>query len=160
MEQVKPQAFLDQLVAPAQACQRATGIPASFTLAQAALESAWGASRLSQRAFNLFGIKADRSWKGPTIWMDTAEVINSKRVIVKAPWRAYATWLECLNDRAAFFRKNPRYAACFLEDTGHGWARAVARAGYATDPEYAERLIAVMDGRNMTRFDTLPKAQP
>lgn len=152
---MKPQEFLDQLVPAAQACQRATGIPASFTLAQAALESAWGASGLARRGFNLFGVKADRAWKGPVVWMDTAEVINGKRVIVPAKWRAYPTWLDCMTDRAAFFRTNPRYAKCFQEVTGHGWARAVARAGYATDPEYAERLIAVMDGRNMTRFDNL-----
>lgn len=152
---MKPQDFLDQLVAPAQACQRASGIPASFTLAQAALESAWGASKLSKSAFNLFGVKADRSWKGPTVWMDTREVLNGKSVMVPAAWRAYTAWDDCLLDRAEFFRKNPRYGKCFLEDTGHGWARAVARAGYATDPEYADKLIAVMNGRNLTRFDNL-----
>jgi flagellum-specific peptidoglycan hydrolase FlgJ len=153
---MKPQDFLDQLVAPAQACQRATGIPASFTLAQAALESAWGASRLSQRAFNLFGVKADRNWKGPTISIDTREVLNSKSVMVPALWRAYPDWAACLADRAQFFRKNPRYLKCFEEATGAGWARAVARAGYATDPDYATKLIAVMDGRALTRFDDLP----
>lgn len=152
-----PQAFLDQLVGPAQVCQRLTGIPTSFTLSQAALESAWGASRLSQRAFNLFGVKADRAWKGPTISIDTREVLNGQSVMVPAVWRAYADWLDCLTDRAAFFRKNPRYAKCFEEDTGAGWARAVARAGYATDPDYATKLIAVMDGRALTRFDNLPK---
>lgn len=150
---MNPQDFIDQLVVPAQACQRASGIPASFTLAQAALESAWGASKLSRAALNLFGVKADRAWKGPTIWMDTAEVINGRRVIVKAPWRAYTTWLDCLTDRAAFFRKNPRYAACFQQTTGAGWARAVAAAGYATDPDYAEKLIAVMNGRNLNKYD-------
>ena len=153
---MSPQAFLDQLSGPAQACQRASGIPASFTLAQAALESAWGASKLSQRAYNLFGVKADRSWKGPTIWMDTAEVINGKRVIVNAPWRAYATWADCLLDRAAFFRKNGRYSKCFAETTGAGWARAIALAGYATDPDYAAKLIAVMDGRALSQLDVLP----
>lgn len=150
---MKPQEFLDQLVPAAQACQRVSGIPASFTLAQAALESAWGASKLSKLGFNLFGVKADRSWKGAIVCMDTTEVIRGKRVIVPASWRQYRGWGECLADRVEFFRKNPRYKACFLEDTGHGWARAVARAGYATDPEYADKLIAVMDGRNLTRFD-------
>lgn len=152
---MKPADFLAAIAPAAQACQRATGIPASFTLAQAALESGWGASRLSQSACNLFGVKADRAWKGPVVWMDTAEVINGKRVMVPAGWRAYPAWVDCLTDRAAFFRKNPRYAKCFEEVTGHGWARAVARAGYATDPEYAEKLIAVMDGRNLVRFDNL-----
>jgi flagellum-specific peptidoglycan hydrolase FlgJ len=149
---MKPQDFLDQLVAPAQACQRASGIPASFTLAQAALESAWGAKA---PGCNLFGIKADKGWKGAVTVFTTHEVIKGKRIAIDDQFRAYRTFGECLADRAEFFRKNPRYAKCFLEDTGHGWARAVARAGYATDPTYADKLIQIMDGRNMTRFDNL-----
>ena len=153
---MSPTEFLDKIAPAAQACQSATGIPASFTLAQAALESAWGASRLATRGHNLFGVKADRAWKGPTISIDTREVLNGKSVMVPARWRAYPDWAACLTDRAEFFRKNPRYAKCFAETTGAGWARAVALAGYATDPHYAERLIAVMDGRKMTRFDLIP----
>jgi flagellum-specific peptidoglycan hydrolase FlgJ len=86
---MKPQEFIDQIAPAAIACHKATGIPASFTLAQAALESGWGASRLAQQGRNLFGVKADRAWKGPTINMDTGEVINGKRVTVPAIWRAY-----------------------------------------------------------------------
>lgn len=65
----------------------------------------------------------------------------------------YADWQACFDDRALFFKSNPRYAKCFLETTGAGWARAAARAGYATDPKYPEILIAVMDGRKLTQFD-------
>jgi len=158
---MKPQDFLDKIVPAAMACHKETGIPASFTLAQAALESGWGASRLSQRGFNLFGVKADRAWKGPVISMDTYEVINGVRVMVPAIWRAYPDWLACLRDRASFFRKNPRYSACFKETTGPGWCRAVAAAGYATDPDYAKKLLAMIDGRNLTRFDQpLKEAAP
>jgi flagellar protein FlgJ len=149
---MKPQDFLDSLVPVAQACQRSSGIPASFTLAQAALESSWGARA---PGFNLFGIKADKGWKGPVTVFSTHEVINGQSIPLKDQFRLYRDYGECLADRADFFRRNPRYAKCFAESTGHGWARAVARAGYATDPEYAEKLIAVMDGRNMTRFDNL-----
>lgn len=149
---MKPQDFLDLIVPAAQACQRTSGIPASFTIAQAALESSWG-----ERApgCNLFGIKPGPRWAGPTVDVPTHEVLNGVRVAITDKFRCYRTWGECLADRADFFRKNPRYAACFQETTGHGWARAVARAGYATDPQYAEKLIAVMDGRAMTRFDNL-----
>lgn len=154
---MKPQDFLDQIVPAAQACMRASGIPASFTIAQAALESAWGSSMLSRSGCNLFGVKADAAWTGPVTMMSTKEFEHGMPVMVDAKWRCYRTWGECLADRAEFFRKNPRYAKCFEETTGHGWARAVARAGYATDPDYAEKLIEVMDGRNMTRFDTLPR---
>lgn len=148
---MKPEAFLDMLIGPARECQRLTGIPASFTLAQAALESSWGARA---PGCNLFGIKADKGWKGAVTLVATHEVINGQRVALTDQFRCYRTWDECLADRAAFFRRNPRYADCFKESTGGGWARAVAKAGYATDPEYAEKLIAIMYGRNMTRFDT------
>lgn len=152
---MKPTEFLDAILPAARACQRKTGIPASFTLAQAALESAWGASQLARRGKNLFGVKADRAWKGDTINMDTGEYVNGKHVMVPAKWRAYATWDECLADRVEFFKRNPRYAKCWQEKTGEGWARAVAAAGYATDPKYADKLIAIMRGRNMARFDNL-----
>jgi len=150
---MKPQEFLDKIAPAAQECQRNTGIPASFTLAQAALESSWGASA---PGCNLFGIKPGPKWKGAVVLVNTHEVVNGKLVAVLAKFRAYKTWGECLSDRAGFFRDNPRYAACFKETTGPGWARAVARAGYATDPDYAEKLIAVMYGRRMTDYDTLP----
>lgn len=153
---MKPQAFIDQLLGPAQECHRRHGIPASFTLAQAALESAWGASKLANSGRNLFGVKADPSWHGPVTMMLTREVINRQSVMVNAKWRCYASWGECLDDRAAFFQKNERYAACFKQTTGEGWARAVAAAHYATDPGYAERLIGVIRGRNLARFDNLP----
>lgn len=153
---MKPQEFLDKLLPAALACQRVHGIPASFTLAQAALESSWGASKLANSGFNLFGVKADKSWRGAVTVLPTREFVNGKPVMESAKWRCYATLGECLDDRAAFFRQNKRYAACFKETTGEGWARAVAKAGYATDPQYAEKLIGVMKGRNLQRFDVLP----
>lgn len=150
---MKPDDFLDQLLPAALSCQRSAGIPASFTLAQAALESAWGESRLARDGHNLFGVKADASWHGPTVEMNTGEIIGGQRVMVPAKWRAYPTWLDCLNDRAKFFLTNPRYAKCFAEKTGEGWARAVPAAGYCTDPAYAAKLIEIIHGRNLTRFD-------
>lgn len=145
-----PTAFIAMLAAAAQACQRDTGIPASFTLAQAALESSWGGRVLGN---NLFGIKADKAWKGKTVDVPTHEVIKGRRVALVDKFRAYDTWAECLADRARFLKANPRYAACFRETTGEGWARAVAAAGYATDPDYAAKLIAIMRGRNMAQYD-------
>lgn len=152
---MKPQDFLDMLAPAAQACQRASGIPASFTLAQAALESGWGAKA---PGCNLFGIKADKGWKGPVTVFATHEVINGARIAIDDQFRCYANWGEGLADRADFFKRNPRYAACFKETTGHGWAHAVAAAGYATAPNYAEQLIAVMDGRDMARYDAASAA--
>ncbi len=152
---MSPSEFLDAIVPAARASHKLTGIPASFTLAQAALESGWGASKLSKQGCNLFGVKADKSWKGPVLMMQTREVLNGKSVMVVARWRLYATWAECLADRVEFFKRNPRYKACFKETTGAGWCRAVAAAGYATDPHYADKLLAMIAGRNLTRFDKL-----
>lgn len=154
---MKPEQFLDLLLVPAQDCQRKTGVPASLTLAQAALESRWGESELARSGCNLFGVKADKSWHGPVTVLRTKEHIGGgltgKDVTVVARWRCYANWLESMVDHAQFFHDNPRYAACFKETTGEGWAHAVAAAGYATDPLYAQKLVAVMRGRNLGRFD-------
>jgi flagellar protein FlgJ len=146
------------MLAPAaQACQRRTGIPASFTLAQAALESAWGSLALGN---NLFGIKADRSWAGPTVAFRTTEHLGGQDVKMVDKFRAYSSWEACLDDRAAFFKANKRYAACFRETTGPGWARAVAAAGYATDPDYAKKLIDTMRFRNLGQFDVPAEVTP
>ena len=148
-----PNEFLDQLLPAALTCQHTSGIPASFTLAQAALESSWGARA---PAFNLFGVKPGPAWKGPVVQVDTHEYVKGVRVPVKCAFRAYGSWLDCMKDHAQFFLQNPRYKPCFLEKTGEGWARAAAAAGYATDPAYADKLIAIIRGRNLGRFDTLP----
>lgn len=147
---MSPADFLDQLLLGARTCQRTSGIPVSFTLAQAALESAWGTRAPGN---NLFGMKADPAWKGSTVDVATHEVIAGKSVAITAKFRAYSTWADCLADHARFYLDNPRYAPAFRETTGEGWARAVAKAGYATDPAYADKLIAIIRGRNLSRFD-------
>lgn len=152
---MKPQEFLDLLVPAARECHRITGIPASVTLAQAALESGWGASLLAKKGRNLFGVKADRSWKGETVEMPTREVIRGKEIRVMAKWRAYPTWTASMLDRAAFLKRMPRYAGCFQQTTAAGWCHELQAAGYATDPEYAALLMKIIDGRNLTRFDDL-----
>lgn len=146
-----PADFLDQLLLRARACQHAAGIPASFTLAQAALESSWGARAPGN---NLFGMKADPGWTGPTVDIATHEFVDGKPVPIVAKFRAYPSWADSLADHTQFYLQNPRYRKCFLEKTGEGWARAVAAAGYATDPGYADKLISIIRGRDLTRFDT------
>lgn len=145
-----PQAFIDLIAPAARECHRKTGIPASFTIAQSALESGWGART---PGCNLFGVKADKAWKGAVTLVSTHEVVKGERVAIVDRFRCYATWTECMDDHARFFRQNPRYAACFKETTGEGWARAVAKAGYATDPAYAEKLVGTIRARKLAQFD-------
>lgn len=151
-----PSAFIALLLPAAQRVHREHGIPASITIAQAALESGWGARAPGN---NLFGIKADRAWKGKTVDIATHEYVAGKRVNVVDKFRAYASIDDCIADRARFLKANPRYAPCFREVTGEAWARALQKAGYATDPKYADSLIAVMRGRTMSQYDNL-KGKP
>jgi flagellar protein FlgJ len=148
-----PSAFLGMLAQAAQDCQRKTGIPASITLAQAALESGWGKEAAGN---NLFGIKADNSWKGPTIDFRTTEHLGGKDVKLVDRFRRYDSWLDSMVDHAQFLLKNPRYAACFKETTGAGWASALQAASYATDPDYAKKLQSIIRDRNLAFYDRVP----
>jgi flagellar rod assembly protein/muramidase FlgJ len=146
---MKPQDFITGLTPAAIECEKAAGIPHAFTLAQGALESAWGGSVLATKGFNLFGVKADASWHGATLVLPTKEHLSGKDVTVVAKWRKYANWDECILDHAKFFHANPRYAQALKTTDPIEFARRVAAAGYATDPKYADKLIAIMKSNNL-----------
>jgi flagellum-specific peptidoglycan hydrolase FlgJ len=148
-----PSDFIAALLPAAQQSQHTTKVPASFVIADAALESGWGASSLTVLAMNLFGVKADSSWHGDTLTMNTREYVDGAWVVVPAKWRKYSTWLDSLNDHAQFLLTNPRYAGCFDFTDGVGFAEAVAEAGYATDPGYAKKITAIIRGNNLLGFD-------
>ena len=139
-----PKAFIEKMRPGADECEDTEGIPAAFTIAQGALESAWGSSGLCVQANNIFGVKADKSWKGRIYTKSTKEFLNGKWVMIAALWRAYDTWAECLLDHAKFFKVNKRYAKALETNDPEEFARRVAAAGYATDPKYADKLISVM----------------
>ncbi|HEM8998811.1 TPA: glucosaminidase domain-containing protein [Burkholderia cenocepacia] len=145
-----PAGFIAAIAPAAQACTKRTGVPASVTVAQAALESSWG-----RRApgMNLFGIKADASWRGPVTLQPTHEVVNGETVTITARFRAYSDWQGSIDDHAAFLTGNPRYRPAFAFKDGPSFARAIAKAGYATDPLYADKLIAIMSTRGLGALD-------
>jgi flagellum-specific peptidoglycan hydrolase FlgJ len=145
-----PNAFITAIRPGADCCEIEKGIPSGFSVAQAALESGWGTSGLSVKAKNLFGVKADKFWGGPTITMMTSEHINGQWIRVPAKWRAYETWEECILDHAEFFHVNPRYSkALQYPHDAIRFAEEVAAAGYATDPEYAEKLIRIIQSHKL-----------
>ncbi|WP_313731424.1 glucosaminidase domain-containing protein [Cohnella nanjingensis] len=125
------------------------GVPASLTIAQAALESAWGMSGLTLKANNLFGIKG----VGPagSVTMSTTEYSNGQYVQVPAAFRAYRSWTESISDHSNLLLK-PRYVMVLRVD-GPTAAKAVAAAGYATDPKYAGKLIELMDDHCLHQYD-------
>lgn len=148
-----PLEFIAAIKPAALATQANTGIPASFTIAQAALESAWGKSGLSVQACNLFGVKADASWSGDVLCLPTKEFLKGEWVVVQAKWRKYKDWQGCTDDHAAFLVKNPRYKPAFSFKTGIQFAQAVARAGYATDPNYASKITQIITTHNLNTLD-------
>ncbi|HEX7642965.1 MAG TPA: glucosaminidase domain-containing protein [Burkholderiaceae bacterium] len=149
-----PEVFFPFVLAAAQKTQADTGIPASFTMAQAAVESAWDGSGLSQEDFNFFGIKAIGGWAGPTQMWPTREFLQGHYVIIQAPFRKYASLKEGFEDHAAFLTGNERYKPAFAH-TGDSiaFARAVQAAGYATDPHYADTIGALITSHKLKQFD-------
>lgn len=132
-----------------------TGVPASVTIAQAILESYWGSSRLSTEANNYFGIKAQsRPGTAGVVWFDVWEVVGGRSVVQHQPFRAYHTLAESFADHGHFFLENGRYAAALaVRRDARQFARAIASAGYATDPAYASKLIGLMDRYDLYRYD-------
>ncbi len=125
-----------------------SGIPASITLAQGILESRSGLSSLAADGNNHFGIKCHRNWKGKTM-----------RVNDDAPnecFRVYKNAEDSFRDHSDFLRYQDRYKGLFeLKPTDYkGWARGLKKAGYATDPKYAEKLIKIIEDYQLYKYDT------
>ncbi|HEX8703970.1 MAG TPA: glucosaminidase domain-containing protein, partial [Myxococcaceae bacterium] len=147
-------AFLDRVAADAIRSQRQTGVPASVTLAQAALESGWGKSGLATKGNNFFGIKGE----GPAghVLMPTKEFLNGKWVTVNAKFRKYDSPQGSFADHGKFLRENKRYANAFKHtDNAAQFAREIHKAGYATDPAYSDKLISMIRQYGLERFDQI-----
>ena len=154
---VKPnqEAFLLRHQTAAGAAEAETGIPATFMVAQAAHESGWGRHEIRNAdgttSFNLFGIKAGANWQGPTAQVTTTEVVDGQPRKVVAKFRAYASYEASFRDYANLMKNNPRYAGVVTASSGggqasaQGFAQGLQRAGYATDPAYADKLTRVIN---------------
>jgi flagellar protein FlgJ len=163
--------FVQQHSAAAQQAESATGIPAAFMVSQAALETGWGRKEITHSdgapSHNLFGIKAGGSWKGPVAEVATTEYINGKPQKVMAKFRAYGSYAESFADYAKLMKDSPRYQAAVqgaaagkavaggsanaaVQTAGAAsnasqFAQGLQRAGYATDPAYADKLTRVIN---------------
>ncbi len=124
-----------------------SGVPASITMAQACLESSDGNSPLAINANNHFGIKCS-NWVGPSYIQDD----DAKDEC----FRKYNTALESYDDHSNFLKTRPRYAFLFeLDKTDYkAWAKGLKKAGYATDPSYADRLIKIIEDYQLHMLDT------
>ncbi len=124
-----------------------SGIPASITLAQGILESSSGNSRLAREGNNHFGIKCHDDWHGPHLYMDD----DAKNEC----FRKYESPEASFRDHTLFLSTRERYAFLFKLDPGDykAWARGLKKAGYATNPRYADILIDLIDRYELYRFD-------
>jgi flagellum-specific peptidoglycan hydrolase FlgJ len=126
------------------------GIPASITLAQGLLESASGNSTLATEANNHFGIKCNSGWTGPTTYKDDDAAGECFRVYENAE--------QSYRDHSEFL-KRARYVSLFQLDRNdyQGWAQGLKKAGYATNPRYAELLIDLIERYDLTQYDRAEK---
>ncbi len=148
------QFFIDSIAAAASASMRQSKIPASFTIAEGALESGWGSSVLYEKAKNIFGVKVYPGWKGEILTLPTREYINERWEMVEAKWCIYHTYLECILDHARFILTEPRYSGCFAHPySGAEFAIEIQRAGYATDPDYAEKIGSIIRQHGLIKYD-------
>lgn len=149
------QAFIEAVAPIAQETFKEYGVFPSITLAQAILESGWGQSGLATEGNNLFGIKADESWTGPVIEMVTQEFVNGEYITIVARWRVYNKWEQSVLDHGKFLKENSRYeqAGVFKAKDYREQAEAILRAGYATDPNYANKLCSKIESYELNKYD-------
>jgi len=147
------QEFLQNMKGYAQEASEATGIPARFLLGQAALESGWGKREIraadGSQSFNVFGIKAGRNWSGPTVNVMTTEYADGVATKVMQKFRAYASYAEAFKDYAGLMQGNRRYAEVLKQTDSAGFAYGLQRAGYATDPQYGQKLTQILNSTRM-----------
>lgn len=145
--------FVSRVWPHALAVSRATGIPAHFMVAQAALETGWGKSepRLAdgRPSYNIFGLKAGRNWTGAVAEAATTEVVDGQAQRQTERFRAYGSYAEAFRDYAGMLMTSPRYAAVIGTQDAGGFARSLQRAGYATDPMYAAKLERIIGGNTL-----------
>ena len=126
-------------------------IPASITLAQGILESGSGQSDLAVKSNNHFGIKCHKGWKGEKSYYDDDEENEC--------FRKYESASDSYLDHSLFLKNKPRYSELFsLKITDYkGWAKGLKKAGYATDPNYANNLIRVIEKYYLYDYDKIKK---
>ena len=149
-----PAQFIRKLWPVARRVAGKLGVDPEVILAQAALESGWGRRTVpgsEGSSFNLFGIKADGRWRGERVTVSTLEYRDGVAVRETAAFRSYASPAESLEDYVEFIRGNPRYRGA-LEKVADpsAYLRELQRAGYATDPRYAEKIEGILASRTFS----------
>jgi len=152
-----PAEFVNRVMPAIQRAASALGVDPKGMLAQAALETGWG-QRLPRAAdgsssHNIFGIKAGNEWTGARATADSMEVINGVATPRRTTFRAYASVEESINDFTNLLKNSPRYKDVIAGGGSVGaYSAAMGSSGYATDPDYGNKLNQILSG------DTLQSA--
>lgn len=153
IEDVKKEEFVEKIAPIAQDEQQKYHIFTSITIAQAALESNWGQSELATQYYNLFGVKSDTGGL-----MTTKEYVNGQWIVVRARFAIYQSWRESIEQHTALFVDgtswdSSHYQAVLSADNYVEAAQALQQRGYATDPNYAQKLISLIKTYNLDKYD-------
>lgn len=145
--------YIDKYSSLAVAEMYRSGVPASITLAQGMLESRNGLSALAAEGNNHFGIKCHTDWKGKSMKVDDDRKGECFRV--------YDDAYESFKDHSDFLRYRPRYQFLFDYDITDykAWAHGLKKAGYATDPQYAAKLIKIIEENSLSQYDSKTPSQ-
>jgi flagellar protein FlgJ len=142
--------FVNRVWPHAVEAANATGVPAHFLVAHSALESGWGKSEIRKAdgspSYILFGVKAGRSWQGPTVDVQTTEYVNGVAQSSREKFRVYGSYAESFRDYSDLLRNNSRFSSVLGQQDGTQFARSLQQSGYATDPMYADKLGRIITG--------------
>ncbi|NOU14788.1 MAG: flagellar assembly peptidoglycan hydrolase FlgJ [Methylococcaceae bacterium] len=151
--------FVRQLQPYAEQAAKELGVEPKAILAQAALETGWGKSLIKTRdgesSFNVFNIKADKSWQGPQAKVSTVEFDRGVAKKENAGFRTYGSFKDSFNDYVDFIKSNPRYQQA-LKQAGNTerYVKELQQAGYATDPRYAEKVMSIYQSNTFDGIKT------
>ncbi len=142
------QAFVREVLPMVRKAVGSSGLSVTGIAAQAALETGWGTRVIGtpegRSSHNLFGIKASEGWHGPKVRVNSAEVIDGHPTVVPSEFRVYESIAASISDLLSMLRGDGRYAEVLRQGaTPEGYARALQRAGYATDPDYARKIGSI-----------------
>lgn len=150
------QNFIREVAPLAQNANKAYKILPSITIAQAILESDFGQSSLASKYHNLFGVKAYGNV--PTVTLNTKEFENNQWITIQGQFRVYDSWQASVNGHSKLFVEgttwNPKqYAKVLAAKDFKTAAKAVQSSGYATDPDYASKLIKLIETYKLNQYD-------
>ncbi|MBG9981640.1 glycoside hydrolase family 73 protein [Aerococcaceae bacterium DSM 111020] len=156
-EVIQRESFIETLVPTAQRLQRQYGILASVSLGQAALESDFGTSELGAEYHNLYGVKTEAS-DPQGADMKTSEYVDGEWIEIVDRFKVYPSWEDSMREHAELIYYGTSWDQSFYEDvlvgdTYQEQARGLQSAGYATDPDYADKVIQMIEAWNLDQYD-------